>query len=425
MRSTRCIVARLSVGLFAAIGVYHVAAPLFTAFGPSRVAAAQPAPMDKMPTPPSINEVDGRGLDAWLDDLKEEDAGTRLEAVNAIMLFTGPHGSKVVDALLARAAEVDSSVRIRACIALTIMEFEKGEIPKIVKAMGQRLHYPDLPLDKGIEPQSIVRFHAATCLYRYGDQAQPAIPNLAKFGCKDPSSYETRRLCLKVLEAAGYSKDGPDTRAIEAMLSCAEIRFEKTATVRVEAIIGLGSLGRTKDQMLNSKVDDVLKLATKDKFEMVAIWAYVSQMALDKVNDDGVKKIISHFKSTNRRARREAINAIALLNDKAKIAIPALIEQLNDRDSSIVISACAAIGYMGAAGKPAVPALIDRLSDKNLNVVVASCTALAMIGKEATAALEPLKALTDQKDVNPFVKAYAEGTIKAIKGEKPANVKAP
>src|SRR5262249_40043314 len=159
-----------------AIGVYH-AAPLFTALGPSRVAAAQPATMDKVPTPPSINEVDGRGLDAWLRDLREKDAGTRLEAVNAVMLFTGPHGSKVVDALLERAAEPDSSVRIRACIALTVMEFEKGEIPKIVKAMGQRLDFPTKSHD-GPEPQSIVRFHAATCLYRYGDKAQPAIPYL-------------------------------------------------------------------------------------------------------------------------------------------------------------------------------------------------------------------------------------------------------
>jgi HEAT repeat protein len=403
-----------------------VAAPLFTAFGPSRVAAAQPAPMDKMPTPPSISEVDGRGLNEWLRDLTAKDAGTRLEAVNAVMMFTGPHGSKVVDALLERAAERDSSVRIRACIALTVMEFEKGEIPKIVKAMGHRLIAPDENGRGGVEPQSIVRFHAATCLYRYGDHAQPAIEDLKEHGCKDRSSFETRRLCLKVLETAGYVKDGPpDERVIKAFLDVAsEKSGELTATVRLEAVIGLGSLGRTKNADLNKQVDEALKYRTKD-VEMVAIWAYVSQMALDKVNDDGVKKIISHFKSTDRRARREAINAIALLNDKAKIAIPALIEQLNDRDSSIVISACAAIGYMGAAGKPAVGTLIDRLGDKNLNVVVASCTALAMIGKEATLALEPLKALADQKDVNPYVKAYAEGTIKAIKGEKPANVKAP
>src|SRR5262249_36109321 len=153
------------------------------------------------------------------------------------------------------------------------------------QAMGTRVVPPTLG---GREPQSIVRFHAAVCLLRYGEDAHDVIPQLA-LGSKDPSSYDTRRLCLRALEMCGRMKDKentPDPRVIEAMLGPGTPGpgqvggiHDATASVRLEAIIGLGSLGRSPNKLLQERVDAALKTRLSDRDLTVVIWAHVSQMA--------------------------------------------------------------------------------------------------------------------------------------------------
>jgi HEAT repeat protein len=250
--------------------------------------------------------------------------------------------------------------------------------------MGTRL----LPAN---EPQSIVRFHASICLLRFGEEGRDVI-NEVVVGARDPSSYDTRRLCCRILEAIGQLKDGtPDRRAVEALLKGCE---DVSASVRLEAVVGLGSLGRSPDAALQKRVDDALKARLHDRDRTIIVWTHVSQMALTKVTEDGIKPIVAFIKNsgTETRVRIQAIRAIGTMSDRAASAIPVLIDQLNDKDPNIVVAACAALGNMGKAGMPA---------------------------------LGPLKTLAEPTDANPVIKAAAEAAMMLIKGDKPGALQSP
>src|SRR5205823_3421076 len=124
------------------------------------------APADPKSMTPSITEVDGKNLTQWMKDLGSGDASTREEAIRAVVLFPGPHAGELVTSLLTRCQDGDTSLRVRAVMALTVLEVRRDEIPRIVKAMGDRLT---------IDGQAIVRFHAALCLLRFGEDGRDAV----------------------------------------------------------------------------------------------------------------------------------------------------------------------------------------------------------------------------------------------------------
>ena len=317
---------------------------------------------------PPITEVEGKNLGQWVKDLGSGDASHREEAIRAVVLFPGPHSGDVITSLLARCQDRDSSVRVRATMALTILEVRKEEILRIVKAMGERLT---------TDGQVIVRFHAAVCLLRFGEDSKDALSALLK-GAEDPSSFEIRRLCLRVLESCGHlnvpTPQGqyppPDPRVTTVILRSLA---DPTSQVRLEAVIALGSMGLSNDPSLQDRTRRALASdMMRDPDRTVVIWSLVSTMALDKPTEDGVKKIKAFLHSTDQRVRIQAIKALGVIGNRVKTVVPSLVELLDDKDPIIVVQACTALAALGAKGGAlvAVPALTNLAARPGLDKAV-------------------------------------------------------
>jgi HEAT repeat protein len=313
-----------------------------------------------------------------MKDLSHEDASVKEEAIRAIVLFPGPHAGDLITALLARCEDRrDTSVRVRAIMALTVLDVKKEEIPRIVKAMGTRLSLSE-------ETQVVVRFYASVCLVRFGEASKDVVTALIK-GAEDPGSFEIRRMCIRALEMCGYLANGqPDPRVTNALLNRCPHSIEPTAAVRLEAVIALGSMGPSPDPMLRNRAVKLVFDMTGDRDKSVSIWAIVSWMALDKPNEMGIAKIKSYLNAPEQRIRLHAVRALGVIGVRVKSVVPTLIELLHDKDPIIVVSACNTLAGLGEGGMSALKALTD---------------------------------LADQKDIDKTVKAIAEAAIKQIKGK--------
>ena len=327
--------------------------------------------------PRTINEVDGKSLVQWTKELTNPDASIREEAIRAVVFFSGPHSHELITALIERCQDRgDVSVKVRAIMALTILEVRKEDIPRIVKAMGERLQ---------VDTQVIVRFQAAVALVRFGEDSKDAMTALIK-GATDQQSFEIRRMCIRALEACGYmnvvGSVGPDPRVTNVLLNALH---DPASQVRQEAVIALGSMGRSSDPMLYSKTIDLLpRVSVSDRDKIVRIWALVSWMALDKPSELGIKRIVDLLKDPEQRVRLAAVRAL---------------------------------GIMGTRGKTVVSTLIEMLNDKDPAIVVAACSSLAGLADGAAPALKALTAMSERKDIDKGMKALVDATIKQIKSK--------
>src|SRR5262249_10232640 len=144
------------------------------------------------------------------------------------------------------------------------------------------------------DSQAVVRYQAAVALTRYGDQAKPVINSLVR-GCDDLSAWEIRRVAVNALSLAGRVENGPaDVRAVRAMYSRLS---DQAFQVRLEAIMGLGYMGKCADAVLQTAVEQKLQLMTADRDKVTVIWAYVALMSLEKPADPIVSAIVRHLKA--------------------------------------------------------------------------------------------------------------------------------
>ena len=83
-----------------------------------------------------------------------------------------------------------------------------------------------------------------------------------------------------------------------------------------------------------------------------------------------------------------------------KVAVPALIQSLQDQDWYVRATAARALGKIGESAKDAVPALIQLLQDQEAEVRDYVADALEKIGTpEALEALEALEATKEYKSL--------------------------
>jgi HEAT repeat protein len=329
--------------LAAASLVFALAAPLW-AEGPL---TTSPAPQ----TPQIPTEVGGKKLTEWINDIDHGDPSAREEAIRAVTFF-GDDASKAVPALISRLEDRDVSPRVKAVIALGLIKWSKDDAANVYAALGKRLTN---------DTQATVRVQAALVLLAKGKEAKPALHALA-LGTDDNLSWEVRKVCVEALVDAGADgKDGPDPKATRALIAVLT-KPDPAADVRLEAAVALGEMGRPADNDLRDAAVLALKKATlSDRDKTVVIWSHVSAMALDKVNDDGLKYLAKHFKeSESVKTRVHAIRGLGTVGPGAKDYVPNLIEQLKDKEPSVVEAACWAIGRMGQdAGDKAAAALTE------------------------------------------------------------------
>jgi HEAT repeat protein len=333
-----------------------VSGPCRAALLASLLLAASSAGQTRPPSyPPS--EIDGKTLSQWVSELKNNDPSVREEAIRAVVAF-GPPDSPTVTALIDRLLDRDGAPRARAVQAFAVVNLAPHDVPRVVEALGKRVNVET-------EPQSAVRYQAAQALYRFGEEARPAIKDLVK-ATEDQATYDIRRVACATLGLAGRNKDGSDPRAARALIGCIK---DPAFGVRMEAIIGLGALGRVSDPAVQAIAVKDLVLLSNDRDTVTAIWATVSLMALDKPSDTHIARIARLLKSPDVRVRGHAGRALGVMAGRAKAHVPDLCEALRDKEPSVVASACWALARMGADARNAVPflkELADKVDDERL-----------------------------------------------------------
>jgi HEAT repeat protein len=341
------------------------------------------APPTTAPIVTTTTTVGGKTLKEWIADMKGiTDPSVREECIRAVTCF-GDASREAVPALLDRLHDSDLSPRVKATIALGIVPVDEKDLPKVIEALGKLLA-------GGGETQAIVRFQAAMALASKGKDAKAALPQLIA-GTTDSYSWEIRKVCVGALVlAGGDEKNGPDAKATHALLKAVE---DPANQVRLEAVMSLGEMGRPGEAPLRAAAIKALQnAATGDRDKAVQIWAHVSRMALEKVDDKGLNYLADELKT----------------KDSAKDSL------------KIRVHSARGLGALGKEAKEKIPDLLDALNDKEPDVVVAACSALRCMGGEAVEkARATLKGLAESKDANESQKQAAGMGLEMLKDPPP------
>lgn len=349
-------------------------------------------PPPKTPAPPS--KIDGKTLAEWIEQLRTGDPSRRTQAILAICQF-GDASAEAVPALLERLGDADTSPRIKAVVALRFVAVHDADVPKVVKALANRLWRPD-PKGLGrttheglLEGQIGVRHEVALSLQRFWKDTEPVISELAN-GSKDPGSWEVRYSCLQLLWRIPHStkESGPDDRVVRAVLARLH---DSTHLVRLEAVMGLCAMGRPVSPMLRDEVVKALQAiflkerrSTRDF--IYVLWAYVGLVGLeDKLADDSLKVITNTFlRSPTLEVRVEATRALAFLGKHAKSRVPSLIAVLEKKgeETPVIQGACFALGQIGDKSDKVIDALLKLAEHKDVGCVGAALSTLTQLAEK-------------------------------------------
>ena len=417
---------------------FWLAALAATAAAAERLPAQAPAqPPSVIRTPGgSAAEVGGRTLNQWISDLRHPDPSVREEAIRSIILF-GPEGARAVPQIVERLSDRDSSPRVKAAIALGVLPVADKDTHKVVEALGNLLQN---------DGQSIVRYHAAVTLNRFGEDARGAAGALAAHAA-DSASWEIRHACVTALRRAGRDpRGGPYPGVTRALLGALN---DSTFQVRFEAIQAIGALGQPGDAALLAQVRRALEdKAQRSGDKVTVIWCYTALMALDRVDDKAVQVIVKYLRDRQHsevRVRAHAARALGVMHVQS--AVPALVAALDDkepvvamacwalgtigepgheataavigllrsRDVAVRCDAAQGLGLMGRRGRPAVPALIEMLKDPEPAAITAACWALGEIADPESPAVAALAQLNTRKDVEDQLHLAAQAALDQIR----------
>lgn len=227
-------------------------------------------------------------------------------------------------------------------------------------------------------------------------------------------------------------KDSPlkvEVMALAAKQSLIRFDFTRASDLHLVAAYGCSIL---KDKA-EPAIPTLIELLPKEKSTLVA-------GALADIGPDGVLALVGAM--TNRDAdvrfnvalalgsagiKRHYKNItpeqIAIINQETKIAVPALIELLKDKDDSVRGQAATSLGVLGSDKENVVPALIATLEDPanssgDSRSAISAAHALGRFHHEAEAAVPAL--LIALK--NPILERAAADALKAIDPEAAATV---
>jgi HEAT repeat protein len=308
-------------------------------------------------------EINGKTLAQWIKEVRNPDAGLAEVAIRTIMYF-GPDASReATPALIDALNYTDTSLRVNACITLTMIGVHDTEMKRAVSTLARRLND---------DQQSIVRFYAAAALGRLdNDDARPAIPAL-KYRCQDQASWEIRRASAFALgKAAQATKEHPlDMSAAQALIGLfSGTSADRCAEVRLTAVQALGSMGIPPTPAQKAIIVQGLTHALKDRYKAVQIWAHMG-LAADGESHEEHLAAISKYLSRDRNdfeTRLQATRALGISGKDAKPYLKDLVKQLDDKEPLLVAASAWALGQMGTAAGDAAPKLEELLLKKDLD----------------------------------------------------------
>ena len=204
--------------------------------------------------------------------------------------------------------------------------------------------------------QSIVRYHAAVALNRFGEEAKSAIPELIN-GIGD-SSFEQlaqgRHLALR--QIARDPKKGPDARHPRLARPPGGRRRTRRRCCRLEAILSLGFMGRPSDPEVYKHVEATLTLRHRPRqahchLALVSRWCSATLRKSNSTSSQPTPAM------PTLRTRIHACAALGSIGTKARTHVGVLIDLLSDKDNDVYAAACTGIMSMGEPGDKATEAL--------------------------------------------------------------------
>jgi hypothetical protein len=318
-------------------------AVVMLAFG-SRGDDKAPAKLEQKEMLSAPSEIAGKTFEQWRADLKHEDPSVREKAIRAIILF-GPGAAPAIPDLVGMVGtERDASPRLRAVIALTVLEIPEKDRSKVIEAFNGRLE--DVPYP---EPQGIVKYHAALGLTRFGEEAKAAIPGLVK-AVADKSSFDTRRVAVMALRRiARDHKTGPDPRATKALLDRLAPGVEPAMEVKIEVMISLGVMGRPANKADLESVEKTLRgYAQNSSNKVLVIWAHYGLMAHGEVNDKDLDAIAKYaVKNSDVVTKIHAVTALGSVGSKGRNHVEVVCKMVDDKEGEVFLAACGALVNIG------------------------------------------------------------------------------
>jgi hypothetical protein len=341
-----------------------------------------PTKPSRSPGPP--DEVAGKKLKDWIEDIKSSrDPSVRETAIRAVLNF-GKSAKSAAPALIAllKKNDQDAACRVHACLALSALANAAcvEDIEGAVQALSEHAD---------TDKQSIVRYHAVLALGSFGHSAAPAIPGLIN-RLRDPQSWEVRQAVVTTLGTVATPDDKigpPDNRAVAAVAGLLLSESEASGQVRMSAVMALGAMGRPVNaNELRLCTQALQHVAERDRDAAVRIWARVAFMAITGVTKQGLEEVAKYLKGKDDLAKYNVLLAFGAMGKEARSQIKEIIAVLNDRDPMVSGTAVEVLGGFGALAADAVPELEKLLNKKETPEAV----------KEAAkAAIEQIKA--DQK----------------------------
>jgi HEAT repeat protein len=314
-------------------------------------------------------KVDGKTMFEWMKDLRPElkDPGTKVRAIHALE-FYGKDAREAVPYILHALNDRDTSVKVNAVIALGLIGFDAKDLEKGISTLTRLVGVS--------ESQHIVRYQAARALGRIGPDAKPAIPALV-YAIKDPVSSEIRGAAAFALGSAGWDRNnGPDARAIRALLSALH---DVCHDVRMEALFSLIILGPPSQGTDKAAEERALHELLHDKNSIVQIWARVAIMRLEKVSAQYLQPIAKFLKDPDPRVRINAARAFSIMGQDAKANVKDLSYALDDKEPDVLVWVCIALGEMRSAANEALSKLEELVNHPEPRVKQAASEAVYKI----------------------------------------------
>lgn len=334
--------------------------------------SAKPAAPVKTPAVTGLDpEYAGKRLSEWIRDLRHDDPGVRWAAMQAVVQF-GPAARRAGHNLIAELSDRDPCLRANAAVALGVVGTEPEDWQRAIQGLSRLLG----------DTQQVIRYRAAVALAGFGSAARDAIPALAQTLKDYNASWEVRKAVVAALGTTAADSDhGPNTRAVWALR---ESLKDPCALVRGEAVRALIVLGRPAASEL-PRTEQALKAATRDKDRVVALWAHVGCMRMEKVTDEHLLPVIKALKSADPVIRVQACKALETIGPEAcDASVQDLIEALADREPDVAAGAALALGRMGKKAAGAAPDLQRLRSHRDQYVRAAAEQALAAVGDKTT-----------------------------------------
>jgi HEAT repeat protein len=303
----------------------------------------------------------GKNLTQWIREFQDRDPSIRENALRAVPHF-GLEGRKALPGLIEELHSTDSGIRANAANAVGVLGLDEKNLKAGVTGLTRLLK----------DSQAVVRFQAATALGQIGPAANDALPTLASVG-KDSTSWEIRKAVAFALGAVGQDRNGPDTRAVTALVTALG---DAAAPVRLEAVKALLRLGPPAQTLAKKSAIQGLQRLFTDRDDTIIIWARVAVMRLDQVSETYLSGIAQYLKNGDAALRTEAATALGTIGLAAKAHVTDLQEAIDKEKEApgVVLTSLWALTQMGDGGKKVLTKLTKH---ENPDIKKAAADALA------------------------------------------------